>query len=87
MAVRVVVEDTFQITGRGPVIVGLVIDGVVTTGDTLTVEDTGVTVVVRGLESCMPRQPAEWQRVGLLVRQEDAQAATPGSALVSPPGA
>jgi len=86
MTVRVLVERTFQITGRGPVIAGLLLAGEISAGDSLTVEGTGATVRVRGLEMHV-RQPEEGRRVGLLVHSEDAPHVTAGSTLVSrPPG-
>ena len=84
MTVRVLVERTFQVTGRGPVIAGLLLTGEVSTGDSLLVEETGASVRVRGLEMHV-RQPERGRRVGLLVHPEDAAAVTPGSTLVSPP--
>jgi selenocysteine-specific elongation factor len=84
MAVRVLVERTFSITGRGPVVVGLLQTGKVSTGDTLVVAETGAEIRVRGLEMHVP-QPDDGQRVGLLVHPEDAPAVTPGSTLVSRP--
>jgi selenocysteine-specific translation elongation factor len=83
MTVRILVERTFQIAGRGPVVAGLLQEGEVSSGDSLVVRETGATVQVRGLEPHV-RQPEEGRRVGLLVRPEDAPLVTPGSTLVSP---
>ena len=86
MAVRVLVERTFRISGRGPVVAGLLLDGEISPGDSLTVEGTGATVRVRGLETHVRPTP-EGRRIGLLVHPEDASTVTPGSMLVSRPAA
>jgi selenocysteine-specific translation elongation factor len=84
LTVRVLVERTFHISGRGPVIAGLLLEGEVSSGDLLVVEETRSTLRVRGLEMHLP-QPEGGRRVGLLVRPEDAPKVSVGSTLISPP--
>jgi len=84
MTVRVLVERTSQITGRGPVVAGLLQEGEIAPGDWLVVEGTGRTVQVRGLETHV-HQPPEGRRVGLLLRPEDGPEVTAGSTLTGPP--
>lgn len=84
MAVRYLVEDTFQIPGRGPVVAGLLLEGTVRNGDALVVEGTGTRVRVSFVDVHTRQTPAGL-RVGLELHPEDAAAATPGSTLVTPP--
>lgn len=83
MSAQVSVERVFELPGRGPIAVGLLEGGTVSTGDSMLTA-TGVTVVVLGLEMHVP-QPETGQRVGLLLRPQDAPAVTPGSTLTGPP--
>jgi selenocysteine-specific translation elongation factor len=84
MSARVVVERVFQVPHRGPVAMGLLMAGTVSVGDRMLALDSGATVAIRGLEFHVP-QPGTGQRVGLLLRMEDATAVAAGSTLVSAP--
>ena len=86
MAVRYVVEDTLEMPGRGPAVLGLLLDGVITTGDTLLVQETGASVRISFVDF-HTRETDRGLLVGLQVDPADAPLVTAGSTLVSPPGA
>lgn len=84
MTVRNLVQDTFQIPGRGTVVSGLLTDGEIRNGDTLRVEGTTADVRISFVD-LHSRTTEEGRRVGLELNPEDATAVTAGSTLVSRP--
>jgi len=86
MALRYVVQDTYQIPGRGPMVSGVLMEGDVRTGDTLMVAESKAPVRVLSVD-VHTRQTDEGLLVGLRLHPEDASAVTAGSTLVSPPEA
>lgn len=82
MTVRYLVQDLFQIPGRGPVTAGLLLEGVVRTGDVLRVAGTGNRVRVSFVDF-HARQTAEGPMVGLQIHPDDAPGVAPGATLLS----
>lgn len=65
-----VVEDVFAITGRGTVVTGRVMKGVVAVGDEVTISPSGVKTVVTGIEQFRKTSnfAQEGENAGLLLR-------------------
>ena len=84
MTVRYLVQDVFQIPRRGPVVAGVLLDGEISSGDSLMVEGTGSRVRVLSVELHTRRTEAGLV-VGVRLHPEDAPLVTAGSTLVSPP--
>ena len=65
-----VVEDVFSITGRGTVVTGRVIKGVVAVGDEVIISTSGVKTVVTGIEQFRKTMDfvQEGDNAGLLLR-------------------
>ncbi|MCO7222495.1 hypothetical protein [Klenkia sp. PcliD-1-E] len=83
MTVRYLVQDTFAIPGRGPVLTGLLTEGQISNGDVLVVEGTSRPVRISFVDFHQ-RQTPEGPVIGLEIHQEDAGEVTRGTVLVSP---
>lgn len=73
MCFRITVQDVFTITGRGTVIVGKVERGMISVGETVTLQRTNGEsrqVAITGIEAFrkMKNTAAEGENVGLLLR-------------------
>lgn len=84
MTVRYLVQDTFRIPGRGPVIAGVLQEGEIRNGDVLAVAGTGAQIRISFVEF-HGRETPEGPLIGLVIEPEDAAAVTAGSMLVSTP--
>ena len=82
MTVRYLVQDLFRIQGRGSVATGLLLEGVISAGDVLTVAGTSNQVRISFVDF-HSRQTQEGLLVGLQIHPEDAAAVTAGSTLVT----
>ena len=78
------VQDAFPGHVAGPMVLGVLTDGVIRGGETLVVESTGATVRLVGMD-VHARQTDEGLELGLQLHPEDAAAVTPGSTPVSRP--
>lgn len=56
------VEDVFTITGRGTIVTGRVTSGKIGLNETITIEETGKTTTVKGIE--MFRKTADFAQAG-----------------------
>lgn len=65
-----VVEDVFSITGRGTVVTGRVMKGVVAVGDEVTISPSGVRTAIAGIEQFRKSldYAQEGENPGLLLR-------------------
>ena len=86
MAVRYLVQGTYPGHVAGPMVLGLLLDGMIRGGETLVLETTGAPVRVLSIDVHMRPTDAGLE-VGLGLHPEDAPLVTAGSTLVSPPGA
>ena len=64
------VEDVFSITGRGTVVTGRVMKGVVAVGDEVTISPSGVRTAIAGIEQFRKSldYAQEGENAGLLLR-------------------
>jgi len=86
MGVRYRVQQTFPGHVAGPMVLGVLEDGVIRGGETLVLEDGGAPVRVTRFD-VHTRQTDQGLEVGLQLHPEDAPRVTAGSTLVSPPEA
>ncbi|WBQ08442.1 hypothetical protein [Kribbella sp. CA-293567] len=85
-AVRFEVETTFDLPGRGGILVpGRLLTGVIQGGTTLRIEDTDQPVRILGLEfpSSAGSTPAT-SKVTLVIERADAAPIVAGTVLISP---
>ena len=59
---QMTVEDVFTITGRGTIVTGRVISGKIGLNETITIEETGKSTTVKGIE--MFRKTADFAQAG-----------------------
>jgi selenocysteine-specific translation elongation factor len=86
MPARYLVQDTFPGHMAGPMVLGLLLEGVIAGGETLVIEGSGTPIRVSGFD-VHPRQTAAGLEVGLRLHPEDAPKVAAGSMLLSPPPA
>jgi elongation factor Tu len=83
-AFEFVIEDIFMITGRGTVVTGRVLKGVVKVGDEVTISPSGIRTVVTGIEQFRKTldYAQEGDNAGILLRGVSREQIQKGNMLI-----